>query len=216
MASKRPLEPRPEARARGRTIAARGSDRARRYRGRRWARSTRSPTRRAGWARPPRRSTSRPASPRPATRRCSSTSTRRPTRRSGSASQGPRPSIYDVLTGDARARRRDRRVDDPGPPSAPGEPRPRGRERRAAATARLGDAPARRAGAVARALRLHAPRLPAVARPAHRQRAGRGRSRDRPRADRVLRARGPRRAARHARRSSSASSTRASRSPGCC
>ena len=48
------------------------------------------------------------------------------------------------------------------------------------------------------ALRLHPARLPAVARAADRQRAGRGRARDRAGADRVLRARGPRRAARHA------------------
>ena len=43
------------------------------------------------------------------------------------------------------------------------------------------------------------PRLPAVARPADGQRAGRGRPRDRAGADRVLRARGARRPARHAR-----------------
>ena len=51
----------------------------------------------------------------------------------------------------------------------------------------------------ARPLRLHAARLPAVARPADRQRARRRRPGDRAGADRVLRARGPRRPARHAR-----------------
>ena len=105
-----------------------------------------------------------------------------------------RPSIYDVLTGDAQRRRGDRRVDDPGPASAAGRPRPGGRERRAAAAAGLRDAPARRARRRARALRLHAARLPAVARPADGQRARRGRPRDRPGADGVLRARGARRA----------------------
>ena len=53
-----------------------------------------------------------------------------------------------------------------------------------------------------------AARLPAVARPADGQRAGGRRPRDRPGADRVLRARGPRRPARHAVARSSASSTR--------
>ena len=59
---------------------------------------------------------------------------------------------------------------------------------------------ARRAGCATRstpvrdALRVHAARLPAVARPADRQRAGRRRPRDRAGADRVLRARGARRA----------------------
>ena len=48
------------------------------------------------------------------------------------------------------------------------------------------------------ALRVRAARLPAVARPADHQRAGRRRPRDRPRPDGVLRARGPRRPARHA------------------
>ena len=52
--------------------------------------------------------------------------------------------------------------------------------------------------------------------PADGQRARRGRPRDRPGPDRVLRARGPRRPARHARARSSASSTRASPSPACC
>ena len=77
--------------------------------------------------------------------------------------------------------------------------RPRGRQRRAAAPGRLRAAPARGAGPAARALRVHPPGLPAVARPADGQRAGRRRSRDRPGPDRVLRARGPRRPARHAR-----------------
>ena len=81
----------------------------------------------------------------------------------------------------------------------PGAPGPRGRERRAAARAGLRDAPARRARRRARALRLRPAGLPAVARAADRQRAGRGRPRDRAGADGVLRARGARRAARHAR-----------------
>ena len=168
-----------------------------------WAPSTRSPTRRAGSARPPPRSTSPPASPRPATRRCWSTSTRRATPPSGSAStRDDGPGLYDVLCGD---------VD--------GAPTPCGRPAiehlsLLASTPDLAGAtmelprlpgsetpPARRArAACATRYAFIAARLPAVARPADRQRAGRRRPRDRPGADRVLRARGPRRPARHARR----------------
>ena len=64
-------------------------------------------------------------------------------------------------------------------------------------------------GGVRERLRVRDARLPAVARAADRQRARRGRPRDRPGPDGVLRAGGAGRAARHARRSSSASSTRA-------
>ena len=81
----------------------------------------------------------------------------------------------------------------------PGAPGPRRRERRAAARAGLGDAPARRARRRARALRLRAAGLPALARAADGQRARRGRPRDRPGPDGVLRARGSRGPARHAR-----------------
>ena len=82
--------------------------------------------------------------------------------------------------------------------SCPSSPGPRRRERRAAAPARLRAPAARRARADPRPLRLHAAGLPAVARAADGQRARRRRSRDRPGADRVLRARGARRPARHA------------------
>ena len=80
-------------------------------------------------------------------------------------------------------------------PSTPG---PRRRERRAAAHRGLGDHAARPARQRPRPLPVHAARLPALARPAHRERARRGRPRDRPGPDRVLRARGARPAARHA------------------
>ena len=184
------------------------SDRPRRYRRRRrWAPSTRSPTRRAGSARPPPPSTSPRASPRPATRRCSSTSTPRPTRRSASGvPKDAEPNVYDVLAGDATRRRGARRAGDrPASRSCrriPTSPaRPWSCRVSPGSETRLRDALAPRA----RALRVHAARLPAVARSADRQRARRRRPRDRPGADRVLRARGPRRPARHARRSSSAS-----------
>ena len=102
---------------------------------------------------------------------------------SASDARSPRPRAAD-----RRRRPRDRPVD----------ARTRGRERRAAAPAGLGDAPARGARRRARALRLTSARLPAVARPAHGQRARRRRPGDRPGAGRVLRARGAGRAARHA------------------
>ena len=78
------------------------------------------------------------------------------------------------------------------------QPGPRGRQRRAAAHRGLGDDAARPARQRPRPLPVHAARLPALARAAHGQRARRGGPRDRPGADRVLRARGPRPAARHA------------------
>ena len=103
-----------------------------------------------------------------------------------------------------RALRRRRRA-----PTPSGRPRssasrscldagPRGRQRRAAAPA-----PAPSAGCATRWRRSASAtpspaRLPAVARAADRQRAGGRRPGDRPGADRVLRARGPGRAARHA------------------
>ena len=84
----------------------------RRYLAARWARSTRSRTRRAASARRPPRSTSRRASPRPATRRCSSTSTRRPTPPSAWARRRTvGPNVYDVLAG--RGRRRSTRCATP-------------------------------------------------------------------------------------------------------
>ena len=163
--------------------------------GRGWEPSTRSPIRRVGWGRPPPPSTSPRASRRPASRRCSSTSTRRRTRRSAS---GTRRTPSRASTTSSAATRPPRtavhRDVDQGPLAAPRPPRPRGRERRAAARAGLRVPAARRAGRGARPLLLRAARLPAVARPADRQRARRGRPRDRAGADRVLRARGARRA----------------------
>ena len=91
-----------------------------------------------------------------------------------------------------------------------------GGQRRAPARGGLRAAPARGAGAAARPLLLHAPGLPAVARPAHGQRARRRRPRDRPGADAsTTRSRAwPACSTRWA--SSSASSTRAWRWPECC
>ena len=125
-----------------------------------------------------------------------STSTRSATRRSRSAlpkDGGPRRTT--CLGGRRRrspTRRARRGIDSlstscPPRPTSPAPtvelPRLPGSE------TRLRDAP--RPGA--RALRVHAARLPAVARAADRQRAGRGRPRDRPGPGRVLRARGARR-----------------------
>ncbi len=72
-----------------------------------------------------------------------------------------------------------------------GQPRPRRRRGRAAADRGLRDAPARAARPGPRALRVHPARLPAVAGPGQRQRAGRRRPGDRPGAGRVPGARGP-------------------------
>ena len=80
----------------------------------------------------------------------------------------------------------------------------------------LRDAAAGGARADPRPLRVHAARLPAVARAADRQRARRRRSRDRPRAGRVLRARGPRRPARHAVAGPARAQSAADRGAGCC
>ena len=112
--------------------------------------------------------------------------------------EGPRAQRLrrPVRLGDGRGGAVDDRHRQPRDPAL--TPRSGGGQRRAPARARLRAAPARGPGAAARPLRLHAPGLPAVARPADRQRAGGGRSRDRPGPDRVLRPRGPRRPARHA------------------
>ena len=161
-----------------------------------WAPSTRSRTRRAGSARRPPRSTWPRASPPPATRRSSSTSTRRATRPSGSAcraSEGPgrlrRPrratSTRATPCGRTDIERLSILVSTPDLAGATMElPRLAG----------LRAPPARGAGPAARGLRLHPARLPAVARAADRQRAGRRRARDRAGPDRVLRARRARRA----------------------
>ena len=84
------------------------------------------------------------------------------------------------------------------PLARPRQPRPRRRRGRAAAARGLRDAPARTARPGPRALRLHAARLPALARPGQRQRAGRRRPGDRPGAGRVPGARGPGPVPRHA------------------
>ena len=148
-------------------------------------RSTRSPTRRAAWARRRRPSTSPRASPRPATRRCWSTSTRRPTRPSGSGIA--EDAVAGRLRGaDAARRRAERRARADRRSRActllPAGAGPRGRERRAAAPCR---APSSACASALAPLRerfaLHPARLPAVARPADGQRAGRGRPRDRAR-----------------------------------
>ena len=104
-----------------------------------------------------------------------------------------------------RARRRRRRARR-GPPDRRRPPvaarlhaRPRRRDDGAPARCRAPrPACATRSRGVRERLRLHAARLPAVARAADGQRAGGGRPGDRAGPDRVLRARGPRRPARHA------------------
>ena len=122
-------------------------------------------------------------------------------RRARRLARGRPPGVYDVLGGDVDAARR-------GPP-----------DRRSSASRSLASTPdlagatmelPRLPGSESRLrdalaplrerLRLHPARLPAVARAADGQRARRRRPGDRAGADRVLRARGPRRPARHARR----------------
>ena len=182
-----------------------------------WAPSTRSRIRRAGSARRPPRSTWPRASPPPATRRSWSTWIRRATRPSGSASRATHgPGVYDVLAGDVEARDAVRPtgvehlsilVSTPDLAGATMElPRLPGSE----------TPPARRAGAAARRLRVHPARLPAVARAADRQRPGRRRARDRAGPDRVLRARGPGRAAGHAVADPARAQPAADRRRACC
>ena len=181
------------------------------------ARSSQSRTRRAASARRRPPSTSPPASPRPASAACSSTSTRRRTRRRGSGRARERPLDARPARRRPAARARDAEL--------VREPRPRPGE----AGARRGDRaplgargrralPRRRARATSatRGLRVRLPRLPAVVRPAHGQRARRRRQRDRPRAGGVLRARGPLAAARLDRPRQAAAQPAARRSPGSC
>ena len=106
--------------------------------------------------------------------------------------QPPRRRVLDLRRDhDRRARPRLRRAHQPEEPlRAAGDHRPRrGRDR-----AGLGIQPRAEAAAGARrgaaGVRHHPHRLPALARAPHRQRAGRRRRRDRPGAERVLRARG--------------------------
>ena len=109
--------------------------------------------------------------------------------------------LYDVLSGDVdaarrgpRDRRRAARRCWPRRPTSPARRWScRGSPGRSAACATRSRRSATRYAYIAA-------RLPAVAGPAHRQRARRGRSRDRAGPDGVLRARGPGRPARHARR----------------
>ena len=126
------------------------------------------------------------------------------------------PGLYEVLSGDVDRRATPCADRHRAPLDARLDARPGRRDDGAAAAARLGGADARRARLRPRRLRLHAARLPAVARPADRQRAGRRRPRDRAGADGVLRARGARRAARHARADPARAEPAARRSPGCC
>ena len=98
------------------------------------------------------------------------------------ASREDGPGLYDV-PGRRRAPRRRRPADRRrAPVAARLDARPRRRDDGAAAPARLRDAAcATRSRPCATQLRVHAARLPAVARPADRQRAGRRRPRDRAR-----------------------------------
>ena len=152
--------------------------------------STRSRTRRAASARRRRRSTSPPASPRRASGRSSSTSTRRPTRPRGSASArtaarpttcSTAPPLDELVHGDA--------LREPRPRAGAAGPRRRRRRARRGERRRDATSPARSRGAL-RALLVRLPRLPAVARPADRQRARGRRPGARPGPVRVLRARG--------------------------
>ena len=116
-----------------------------------------------------------------------------------------------------RPGRRLRRADEPQEPlRAPGDHRPRRRRDRArpGVQPRAEAAPGARRGA--RRVRLHAHRLPAVARAAHRQRARRRRRRDRPDPVRVLRARGSRASCCATSRWCGRTSTRRSTSAGSC
>src|SRR6185503_13311402 len=81
--------------------------------------------------------------------------------------------------------------------SRAGEPRSGGRRSRAGRARSARDAAQGRARAHRRGLRLHPDRLPALAQPAHGERAGRRAARADPHAVRVLRARGPVRPRRH-------------------
>ena len=157
----------------------------------RWpAGSTRSRTRRAGSARRRPRSTSRRAWPRPASARSSSTSTRRRTRPPGSGMRANGTSSYDLLDGAPLA--------ELAKPTAfpnlflvPSKPELAGAAVELSQRARRRPVPRRGAGGRER-LRLRPARLPALARPADRERARGRRPRDRAGAGRVLRARGAR------------------------
>ena len=121
-------------------------------------------------------------------------------RRARPARRTREPSVYDVLRGDGDAPTRrcaDRRSTACAAAVAPRTSPARTSSCRAqpGSETRLREALA----PLRERFAYIAARLPAVARAADGQRAGRGRPRDRPGADRVLRARGPRRPARHAR-----------------
>ena len=114
------------------------------------------------------------------------------------AAEGQRAERLRLPLRRPRAGRRGRRQRRRAPRRRPVDAGAGRRERRAAAHRRLRDDPARAPGRRPRALPVHAARLPAVARAADGQRARRRGQGDRPGADRVLRARGARAAARHA------------------
>ena len=142
----------------------------------------------------------------------SSTSTRRRTPRRGSALERSEPSTADLLDGaplDSVVRTRAFANLDavPASPDLAGSAAELGRRDASERYLR------RRARAGARALRVHLRRLPAVARPADRQRARRRRPRARARPGRVLRDGGAGAAAADDQRPARAGSIRASRSP---
>ena len=118
------------------------------------------------------------------------------------ASRDEGPGLYDVLAGDvAAARRRRGRPTSSASSLLASTPDLAGATMELPAAARLRAPPARRARAgPRRATRSSLLDCPPSLGPADRQRAGRRRPRDRAGADRVLRARGPRRPAGHARR----------------
>ncbi len=149
--------------------------------------------------------------------------------RAGAAHRSRPAGERDLRPGNARERRvdarparrrpaREAREADRGrqPRRRHGQERPRGRGRRALEPRRRRALPRRRARGRARGVLLRSPRLPAVVRPAHRQRARSGASRDRSRAGRVLRARGPLAAPRHDQSREGAAQSASSPSRGSC
>ena len=154
-------------------------------------RSTRSRTRRAASARRRPRSTSPPASPRPASARSSSISIRRRTRPPGSASaRTASPATTCSTARRSRSSREPTRVRRTSTSCRRSPSSPARRSSSRGATTASATSPRRSAGATD-ALRVRLPRLPALARPADRERARGRRPRARAGAGRVLRARGP-------------------------
>ena len=165
-----------------------------------WGPSMRSRTRRAGSARRPPQSTSAPASPRPATDtllvdldpQCNATVAL-------GVGKDAHPNVYDCLTDGSALDPAVRRTSVNDLYLVPSSPDLAGANVELPRMPGLGAAAQREHALDPRRLLPDAARLPSVARPAHGQRAGRRRQGHRAGADRVLRARGARGPARHAR-----------------